>query len=1004
MADINKVIDIIFNGVDDLSDTVNSISGKIDAFSTSVEAIASPFAAMADSILAVDAAITTFAVGGIVLAITSSGDFKSSLSEINTLLGLSETDLNNYSEDIRLYAQDSTQSIEQINTALYNAASLGVDYKDSLNVLSDAEKLAVATKAELNSSLETLVGTMNAYGAPMSEISEYSDAFFTIIKDGKTTLPELATSISDVTGIAAAAGIDFDTLGAAIAAMTASGAPTPQAITKIKSAIEALLSPTPAAAEAASKLGINIGEAELKSKGFPAVLQEIYDKTGGSAQAMGDIIPSIEGLQGALILGADKSGIFAKALEDMSNKTGATTKAFEEMANNLNLVWQNVVNNWESMLLSLGEKLDNNSSSLLTSFGEVFSSIASGVDDGTFDPIIELIDNFIGKAGELINGIADNLPAVFDNIDFSGLVEALQEISESIGSLFENIDLSTPEGLQEAVQNVVDTLSSLANVTSGMIDSFKPFIDGIANAVLSFNDLDTSSQQSAGNILGIAKIIVDAGLEIGVAILAVSEYADKLAPAFELIINGISFMFDSIKISWNGVLLTFAGLIEGLLEKSLLLTDIPGFTALKDDVEANIKSISSWKSQLEQNIIDASFTANEHGGKIVNALFDTGSAADESKGKIQTYSESFNGIPSDKQSNIELTTNVEEIADIQNIVNDFAKDYKANIGITTSGTEEIETVLESVDSIKDLSEIEIKTAVEYQQLVNFKSLFNDTLKNTGINITTDVDDTKFQQFKNELLNSGQLTELEVSIIEDATSIQDLESKINKITGDKKVSIKAEPDFEGATQEIEVWTEHHGTITIEVPVDSSGIDKAKDSVEKIPTEKQVEIKLQGEIDKDLANIEARSNEIQTAMEWQAKLDIAEAEASAEKFKSMMEGLSDSIGSMSSSVSDMFGSLTEAFSDDNMSQFEKWSLQDYFEEQQVAQNKLIEAQVKLAESETNLADKKAEAIEKGDMTITVDAAGIEPELEAFLWAFIKKVQIKGNELAADFLLGI
>ena len=71
---------------------------------------------------------------------------------------------------------------------------------------------------------------------------------------GKTTLPELAQSLSNVTGTAAAAKIPFEDVNAAIAAMTATGAPTAQAITAINQAIVQLINPSKQARDEAERL------------------------------------------------------------------------------------------------------------------------------------------------------------------------------------------------------------------------------------------------------------------------------------------------------------------------------------------------------------------------------------------------------------------------------------------------------------------------------------------------------------------------------------------------------------------------------------------------------------------------------------------------------------------------------------------------------------------------------------------------------------------------------
>jgi hypothetical protein len=45
-----------------------------------------------------------------------------------------------------------------------------------------------------------------------------------------------------------------------------------------------------------------------------------------------------------------------------------------------------------------------------------------------------------------------------------------------------------------------------------------------------------------------------------------------------------------------------------------------------------------------------------------------------------------------------------------------------------------------------------------------------------------------------------------------------------------------------------------------------------------------------------------------------------------------------------------------------------------------------------------------MESGEGMITVTADGLEPELEAFMWKILERVQVRANEESSDFLLGL
>lgn len=938
MADIEKTISIIFGGVDEVSGTIKTVGQNLDDFSKNVSGIADPLANIGKGVLALEGAFATLASGAIAMAVKQSAGFHDSISEINTLLNLSSADLGKYSSDILAYAQDSTQSMEQITQSLYNASSLSVQYADTLDVLSAAEKLAVGGKAELNDALETLVGTMNAYGAPMSQITAYSDAFFTIIRDGKTTLPELSQSIADATAIAAAAGVDFDTLGAAIAAMTAAGVPTSQAITKVRSAIEALLTPTPAASKAAIALGVDLSEAALKSKGFPVVLQEIYEKTGGSAEKMSGLITSTEALQAAIILGADKSGIFAKALEDMASKTGATETAFKEMADNTSLVWQNMANNWEVMLIKFGEKLESNSGSLIGAFAELWKSVSAGVDDGTFDPVLDAINQMLDGADEQIKKLAENLPEALEGVDFSGFIESIHNLKNVIFELF-GIDLSDKNSLEKTLQNLVDTLEGLTNTSAAIIKAFDPIADLAGDLIEWFGDLDDGTQRFIGTVLGIS-IIVSPLATVGAAAAGMITAFAGIATA----VAGVGGLTAALAaLGGPAIVAGIAGVVA--------VIGVQLYRAVSDSESAVNKLVASVKDY-------AGATGNPH---LIGNLDELEPAAVKTAGAIGVLHEYIKDLPDEVKTKIMATYN----------------------------DKGVELALMEVDDYK-------------------KSLGS---------IPADVK-----------------TDAKVEL--DEASVADTKAKIGEAAPDNlttNVSTETnQPSVDSTKAAVDSAAPPEKTTTAVVNPDQPALDKTKAAIDTIPTERMMEIQLKGDIDIELARIKADAEAMQTAMEWEGKLNIAQiesqteiakaeaetvqtafewtgklniaaVEADAKKVVAAFESVASAVASTSSAASDMFSSLLGNW-DKLSGGFDRLNLMNMVQQQLDMEREALEIQRNLTEAQIEYMQAKSEALTNGEGLINISSDGLEPALETIMWQILEKVQLRATEEAAEFLLGL
>jgi TP901 family phage tail tape measure protein len=933
MSDLEKTIAIIFSGVDEVSDTTKKIGSSLDELGGNISAIADPLSNVGKGVLALEASFATLAGGAIALAVSESGKFNDSMAEVNTLLNLGSSDLSSYSGDVLSYAQTSTQSIDQITQSLYNAASLGVGYADSLDVVGAAEKLAVGAKADLNDALETLIGTMNAYGAPMSQISQYSDAFFTIIKDGKTTLPELSTSIADVTGIASASGISFDVLGASIAAMTASGAPTSQAITKIKAAIEALLAPSSSASKAAAELGIDLSEAALKSKGFPAVLQEIYDKTNGSAAKMGEMIPSVEGLQAALVLGADKSGIFAKSLEDMANKTGATETAFKEMSDNSNLIWQNMANNWDVMLVKFGSSLEDNSKGLIGAFAELWKSIADSIDSGAFDPILNVINELTEGADEQIRNLAKNLPEALKGVDFSEFIKAILGLRDTVFELF-NIDLSDASTLEATLQNLVNALTGLTETSNSILKAFDPVLELVSGLITWFGNLDEETQQLIGTILGISVLVAP--------IAAVGGAVAGMVTAFVGIV-GITGGVTGLGVALG----TVAGpaIIAGLaaVAASIGTNLFNAVVNTKAATDALYDSVSAY----------AKATGNEH---LLQNIANLSPEAAKAAGSFNTLSHYIQDFPEEVKTKVLATFN----------------DKGVDAAITEVGTYR--------HSLLDMPE-EIKTQV-----------------------TAAINEGDFEKAQALMDSIPKEKKTEVSADVDTNSISDAKKAVDGAAPDKKTTdVKTEADqssIEKTKKSVEDAAPPKKETVINVG--STGIPAVKQAIEEVSESKMMEIQLKGDIETEIARINATMSEMNTTIEWTAKMNIAGLEADAKVAVAAFDSVGAAVTATASASADMFSALMGNWAEIADSGYTDVVL-GLIREQMSMESDALETQASLVRAQIEYLRAKADALANGDGMIKVSSDGLEPYIEAFMFKILEKIQIRVNEEGLDVLLG-
>lgn len=514
MADLKKTVELIFGGVDNTGGAISSVGRGLDGLVNKTGSVTGVLADITDSIVKLDLALAAAGVGITAFAVKLSDDFDTAFGEIATLIGQPADNLRDFQAQILEYSERSTASLDQITSATYGAISAGVDYKDSLELIAAAEQLAIAGKADLGDTTTALVSVMNAFGASADEAGDYADSFFTAVQLGQTTIPELSAAIGRLAPIAAAAGLSFDEMAGAIATITAeTGTGTAEAITGIRAAINAILKPSKEASDLAKELGLEFNAAALESKGFAGVLEDVEKATGGNTGVIAKLFGSVEALAPVLALTGNASEKFAQNLEAFKNNAGASETAAKELSDTLANLGQTLRNNVESALIGLGGRLTDETRSAVESVTSIFNSLGDEIklSDGAFAPILDGLEGLAQDIDQKLQVIAQNFPEALSGLDFSDLLESFGdlggELDDLFVGLFGNVDLSTVEGLQSAMQRVVDAFTALVQISSGIAEGLEPLFIALGKGIEGFENLDSQTKQSIGELLGVGKAI-----------------------------------------------------------------------------------------------------------------------------------------------------------------------------------------------------------------------------------------------------------------------------------------------------------------------------------------------------------------------------------------------------------------------------------------------------------------------------------------------------------------
>ncbi|APX94298.1 phage tail tape measure protein [Halomonas sp. 1513] len=502
MADLEKSVAIIFEGVDQMGAGVDSATRQIDGVAGSVQKATEPMADLTKNVLAFQTALLATGVAVTGFAIKLAGDFDSQFREISTLIDEPTDSLAGFRQEILEYGRESAQSLGDINSAVYSAISAGVDYADSLDVVRKAEMLAIGGKSDLKSALIALEGPLNAYGAGAEEAGDYADALFQAVRDGITTLPELSASMSQATSLAANAGIEFGELLAAVSAITATGTPTSQAVTQVVSAISNMINPAKQARDLAAELNIEFGATALESEGLAGMMDIVAEATGGNTEQMATLFGSVQALQGVLTLTGEASDKFAVALENQENRTGAAQEAYTRMAGTVEQGTQRIQNAMTGALIAVGDPLLDEFTGIQAAIAEIFNAVGASITDGQLEGFVNQLESMMGGIEQTLSDVARNLPEALESADFSSFFNGIDMVREAISELFGGANLSSAEGLASVIETIGLAFETLSGYTAGAITALGPFLEQMANLVQFALELDPAWAVVVGTIGG----------------------------------------------------------------------------------------------------------------------------------------------------------------------------------------------------------------------------------------------------------------------------------------------------------------------------------------------------------------------------------------------------------------------------------------------------------------------------------------------------------------------
>ena len=263
-------------------------------------------------------------------------EFNAALGEVSTLLTDAAKEMPTLTQNAKLLAAQFGGSPTQQAQAFYQAISAGASNAvEATSMLTAANKLAIGGVTDVTTAVDGLTSIVNAFGLEANQAADVSDAMFTAMRAGKTTVGELSGNVGKVAALASTAGLSFQELLGATSALTTGGVATSEAMTGLKAALTNILKPSGEAKKISEALGLQFDMQSIQAKGLQQFLKDLVDQTAGNQEAMLGLFGSTEALNAVFALTGSQAETFDNIMEDMGKSLGQTDLAFSKMSNTM---------------------------------------------------------------------------------------------------------------------------------------------------------------------------------------------------------------------------------------------------------------------------------------------------------------------------------------------------------------------------------------------------------------------------------------------------------------------------------------------------------------------------------------------------------------------------------------------------------------------------------------------------------------------------------------------
>lgn len=462
------------DAADDAGDNMGDLGRSTDEAGDAADRSGGKFEKFGGILKGVGVALlaTTTAVAGFAAASVGVGmEFDSSMSQVAATMGYSVEELNTVGSEanqtfneLRGFAMEmgatTAFSANEAAGALNYMALAGYDAETSMGMLPNVLNLAAAGGIELAAASDMVTDAQSALGLSLDETTELVDKMAMASSKSNTSVEQLGNAILAIGGTAKNLAGGTTELSTALGILADNGIKGAEGGTHLRNIILSLGSPSDTAAQALTKLGVSVFDADGKMRPLNETFGDLNAALSTMSQsdrlaAIGDIfnttdIASVNALLGTSAERWDELGAY---IADAGGAAGDMASVqLDNLAGDITLFKSAL----EGAQIVLSDQLTPNLREFVQFGSEAVSTLSSAFQEGGLSGAMGALGGILSDA---VGMVIEMLPSLMD----AGM--------QLLGALGEGILANTPLLIEAAAQIVITLASGIGSALPELVPS-----------------------------------------------------------------------------------------------------------------------------------------------------------------------------------------------------------------------------------------------------------------------------------------------------------------------------------------------------------------------------------------------------------------------------------------------------------------------------------------------------------------------------------------------------